>query len=165
MLNSVIVIGLPIALPKNDEVLSTIIGNLINSLQLNLRFDVEDAVVTTYDADSINNAILSDFVNSNNRGKSRKKVREVTVDPILQAITFIGGLFENQLKNKQNITIALKIPRILSVGDEISVALKNAIKVISENRNALLPNYVGALKDYHITTDVINILSEVNSMM
>ena len=124
MPNSVIVIGLPIALPTNDEVLSTIIGNLINSLQLNLRFDVEDAVVTTYDADSINNAILSDFINNNNRGKSRKKVREVTVDPILQAITFIGSLFENQLKNKQNITIALKIPSILSAGDEISVALK-----------------------------------------
>ena len=83
----------------------------------------------------------------------------------MQAITFIGGLFENQLKNKQNITIALKIPSILSAGDEISVALKNAIKVISENRNNLLPNYVGALKDYHITTDVIKILSEVNSMM
>lgn len=165
MPNSVIVIGLPIALPTNDEVLSTIIGNLINSLQLNLRFDVEDAVVTTYDADSINNAILNDFVNNNNCSKSRKKARAEVVDPILQAIIFVGGLFEHQLKNKQNITIALKIPRILSAGDEISVALKNAIKVISENRNALLPNYVGALKDYHITTDVINILSEVNSMM
>lgn len=165
MLNSVIMIGLPIALPKNDEVLSVMIGNLMNSLQLNLRFNIEDAVVTTYDADSINNAILSDFVNSDNRGKSRKKVRAEAVDPILQAITFVGGLFEHQLKNKQNITIALKIPRILSAGDEISSALKNAIKLISENRNNLLPNYVGALKEYHITTDVINILSEANSMM
>lgn len=163
MLNSAIVIGLPIALPTNNEVLSDILGSLINSLQLNLRFNVEDAVVVTYDADSINNAILSDFVNNDNHSKPRRRVRTKT-DPILQAIIFIGGLFEDQLKKKQNIAIALKIPGILSVGDEISAALKNAIKLISENRDTLLPNYVGALKDYHITTDVLNILSEVNSM-
>jgi len=165
MLNSVILIGLPIALPANDEVLSTIIENLMNSLQLNLRFNIEDAVVTTYDADSIHNAILSDFVNNDNHSKPRRtKATRTKVDPILQAITFIGGLFENQLKNQQNIAIALKIPGILSVGDEISVALKNAIKLISDNRDNLLPKYLGALKEYHITTEVLNILSEVNSM-
>ena len=163
MLNSAIVIGLPIALPTDNEVLSRILGSLINSLQLNLGFNIDDVVVTTYDADSIRDAILGDFVNNDNHSKPSRKVRAKT-DPILQAITFIGGLFKNQLKNQQNIAIALKIPGILSVGDEISVALKNAIKLISDNRDNLLPKYLGALKEYHITTEVLNILSEVNSM-
>lgn len=163
MLNSVIMIGLPIALPTNNEVLSNIIGGLINSLQLDLHFNIEDAVVTTYDADSIHNAIFSDFVNSDNHSKPCRRVRAKT-DPVLQAITFIGGLFKNQLKNQQNIAIALKIPGILNVGDEISTALRNAIKLISDNRDNLLPKYLGALKEYHITTEVLNILSEVNSM-
>jgi len=167
MLNSAIVIGLPIALPTNNEVLTTIVGSLMDSLQMDLHFNIEDAVVTTYDADSINNAMLCDFVNNNNPSKSRRTTRSARAktDPILQAIIFIGGLFENQLKNKQNIAIALKIPGILNANDEISAALKNAIKLISDNRNTLLPNYVGALKDYHITTDVLNILSEVNSII
>lgn len=163
MSNSVIVIGLPTALPTDNKTLSDILEGLIKSLRLYLRFNIEDAVVTTYDADSIHDAILSDFVNNDNHSKPRRRVRAKT-DSILQAIIFIGGLFEDQLKKKQNIAIALKIPGILSVGDEISTALRNAIKLISENRDTLLPNYVGALKDYHITTEVLNILSEVNSM-